>query len=125
TTVQIDTNGLAAPPTTNTPDSGNALKSIDCVSTTQCTAVDGKGNEVTFDPTTGNLTGALTSIDTNGGTGVALSSVSCPSASVCTAVDGIGNEVTFAPTATPAPSLKSIAATTFIAAVSCPSTGST
>jgi hypothetical protein len=65
---------------------------VSCPSSTQCTAVDdqAKGEEVTFDPTTGNQVSAAV-------VGVNMSSLSCPSTSQCVAVTEGGNEVAFDP----------------------------
>jgi hypothetical protein len=64
-----------------------------CASVSQCTAVDGKGQEVTFNPSAaGNPVPIKLSISI-------LLGVACPTASQCTAVDDDGQEVTFNPTA--------------------------
>ena len=49
---------------------------------TQCTAVDNHGNEVTFDPATGNASAAAALRGAQ-----CLASVSCPTATQCTAVE--------------------------------------
>lgn len=63
-----------------------------CPSTSQCTAVDNSGRQVTFDPTSPG-TPRPTTIES----GNQLDSVACPSTSQCAAVDRAGNEVTFDP----------------------------
>jgi hypothetical protein len=82
------------------PATGNGVSSVSCPSTTQCTVVDGSGNETTFDPTTGTTAGAgVTALEGDGlaaGLGV-LTSVACPTTTTCTAVDLTGNEVGFDP----------------------------
>jgi hypothetical protein len=67
------------------------LTAIACPSRVQCTAVDEKGREVTFEPTS-RRSPSMRKIDTAGPT-----SVACPSLVQCTAVDDRGREVTFAP----------------------------
>jgi alpha-galactosidase len=78
----------------------NGVSSVSCPTASQCTVVDGTGNELTFDPSAGTPNAAglapLEGADVPGGLGV-MTSVSCPSASQCTAVDASGNEVTFDP----------------------------
>ncbi len=67
------------------------LSGLACPSTTECIAVDGGGNELTFDPgSPGGLT--PTSIDTYPLTGVA-----CPSSRQCIAPDDHGGAITFDP----------------------------
>ncbi len=69
------------------------LDAVACPASTQCTAVDPSGQEVTFDPTgPGHPTAATIDL-----VGAGLRSVSCPTAAQCTAVDGEGHEVTFDP----------------------------
>ena len=63
---------------------------IACVSVTQCTTVDGKGREVTFDP---SEPGNPVSVKLGGGH---LSGVACPSVSQCTTL-AYSEEVTFNP----------------------------
>jgi hypothetical protein len=70
---------------------GIALNRVACPTTTQCTAVDGRGQEVTFNPQSPqNPTVVVISSHT-------LSGLSCPSSTQCTAVDIAGQEVTFNP----------------------------
>jgi hypothetical protein len=83
-------------------------------STTQCTAVDFGGNEVTFNPSNGNVT-TTHQIDVNG-----LAGVACPLATQCTAVSFNGNETTFNPTSPGSPSPTGIAQS--LSGVACPST---
>ena len=70
-----------------------------CPSTTQCTAVDYEGRQVTFDPTS-PYNATPIAIDT-----AHLEGVACPSMTQCTTVDQSGQQVTFNPTSpiTPAP----------------------
>lgn len=77
-------------------DTNGYMQSVSCPSVTQCTATDGSGGEVTFDPTTGqpNAAGVVTPIDSSSDGN--LLSVSCPSVTQCTAVYAVG-EVTFDP----------------------------
>jgi hypothetical protein len=85
-------------------DSAAGIQGLACPSTSQCTAIDYKGREVTFNPTSPG-TPTPTAVD-NGGEDNTLQTVSpygnlegvaCPSTSQCTAVDAAGREVTFNP----------------------------
>lgn len=68
------------------------LSGVACPSTVQCTAVDARGQELTFDPASPG-TPKPTTID-----GISyLTAVACPSTSQCTAVDDFGYQVTFDP----------------------------
>jgi hypothetical protein len=76
-----------------------ALSAVSCTSTgqpgtSQCTTVDGSGQEVTFDSATGTIISRQT-VDL--GLGLVVSSVSCPSSTQCFAVDNGGNELAFDP----------------------------
>jgi hypothetical protein len=70
-----------------------ALPTVSCPSASQCTTVDGKGQEITFSPSNGAIL-TRSAVDLIG----IVSSVSCPSTSQCSAVDNGGNEITFDPT---------------------------
>jgi hypothetical protein len=70
-------------------DGGNDLTGVSCPSTSQCTAVDNAGQQVTFNPTHPNGA-APTSI---GDGGSVLNAVSCPSTGLCVAVDADGNAI--------------------------------
>ncbi len=86
-----------------------------CPSTSQCTAVDGKGREVTFDPTApSNPVPIRLGI-------YSLLGVACASASQCTAVDDGGREVTFNPAAPGNPVAIGVLAGV-LGAVACPTT---
>lgn len=88
--------------TTSTPVDPNALTGLACVSATQCTAVDGKGDEVTFNPTSPGSPSA-TAVD-----GIAEPSVlACATATQCTEFDSSGDAVTFDPQATLPPAIDS------------------
>ncbi|MDQ6687634.1 MAG: fibronectin type III domain-containing protein [Actinomycetota bacterium] len=104
---------------------GKFASSVSCPSTSQCTAVSTSGNtvnnggdEVTFDPSSGN-------VNTIGvkATGIAsLGSVACPSTSQCTATsDTNGTEVTFDPTSSANASPVTIAGAGSLRGVACPS----
>ena len=105
-------------------DSGGALSAIACPATSQCTAVDAQGREVTFNP---NEPGSptATAVDTGG----RLGSISCPTTSQCTAADvalGSGKEVTFNPGSPGGAVVATVdtssdALAPLLAAVSCPS----
>jgi hypothetical protein len=69
------------------------LQSVSCPSTNQCTALDGAGQIVTFNPTSAGTPRSATIDD------VATTAVACPSTSQCTAVDHWGREITFDPAA--------------------------
>ena len=56
------------------------LFGVACPSATQCTAIDGSGQEVTFDP---SAPGTPTPVTV--GAGESLNAVACPSATQCTA----------------------------------------
>ena len=101
-------------------NAGSKLDAVACPSTGQCTAVDGAGRQVTFDPTSPG-TPTPTTIDT-----YALEGVACPSTSQCTAVDLAKRQVTFDPaspgTPTPATIDGPIDGTNTPRGVACPST---
>ena len=84
-------------------DSGNVLYAVACPAANQCTALDGSGNEVTFEPTS---PGTPTPIPIDSTADHYLSGVGT-SNSQCTAIDNYGNEVTFDPSSpgTPTPTL--------------------
>lgn len=106
-------------------DGGTNLLGIACPATSQCTAVDFKGQALTFDPAAPAGTTRST-VDSFGGT----RSVSCPSRTQCTAIDARdgqpGREVTFNPlapgTPTPVTVDPSAGFRGFLEGVACPST---
>jgi hypothetical protein len=73
---------------------GVPLNRVACSSLTQCTAVDGVGHAVTFNPESPHGVTTAT-IGTH-----SLSGIACPSSTQCTAVDISGNETTFDPQST-------------------------
>lgn len=76
--------------------SGRFGPSLSCPAASQCITVDGAGNEMTFDPTSGAVNAAR--IEPRTAAHQYLGGVSCPPpGSQCTAVDGSGSEVTFDP----------------------------
>ena len=81
-------------PSTVTVDPGLSLNSVACPSSTQCTGVDGGGQEVTFNPISPGIPSPATVDGTN-----TLNGVACPSTTQCTAVDSTGQAVTFNPAA--------------------------
>jgi hypothetical protein len=100
---------------------GLSLNGVACPSGNQCTAVDGSGQEVTFDP---SAPGTARSVIIDAG--VWLSGVACPSSVQCTAVDGRGQEVTFNPSVDPAapggaPTRRTIDGDHYLVGVACPS----
>jgi hypothetical protein len=70
---------------------GVPINRVACASLTQCTAVDGVGHAVTFNPESPHGVTTAT-IGTH-----SLSGIACPSSAQCTAVDVSGNETTFDP----------------------------
>ena len=84
-----------------------------CPSTSQCTAVDSLGQQVTFDPAAPG-TPTPTTIDSGGYD--ALNGVACPSTSQCTAVDSDGKQVTFDPAAPGTPTPTTIDSTNILPA---------
>ena len=99
---------------------GQGLTSIACPSGTQCTAGDGAGAVVTFDPVSPD-TPAPTTIDSSG---VTINAIACPSSTQCTAIDTSGRELTFNPHSpgTPTPVTINTGATTYARSIACPST---
>jgi hypothetical protein len=101
-------------------DSAGALDAVSCPTTTQCTAVDLSGNEVTFNPTAQG-TPTQAAIDT----GYQLDAIACPSVSQCTAVGdtstGSTQEVTFNPASPSAPAPITVAGMLSAVGVACPS----
>ena len=99
---------------------GNVIEAVACPSASQCTAVDGSGQEVTFDP---GSPGASTPVEIDPGSDPespnSLAGVACPSAAQCTAVDQEGDEVTFDPSDPENAAVVSIASG--LSAVACPS----
>ena len=83
----------SAPRPVDQQEAGIALNRVACPSSTQCTSVDGQGQEVTFNPQAPQAP-TIVSLSAHG-----LSDVACPSTSQCTAVDITGAEVTFNPQA--------------------------
>ena len=78
----------------NETPSGQALIAVACPSTTQCTAIDIVGQQVTFNPTApGTPTPTTIDLDRT------LTAIACPSTTQCTAVAGGGRQLTFDPTA--------------------------
>ncbi|MEA2465247.1 MAG: alpha-galactosidase [Acidobacteriota bacterium] len=94
---------------------GFRLFDVACPTTTQCTAVDGQGRQVTFNPT---APGNPTPTTVNGSEFASV--IACPSATQCTAVATNGDEVTFDPTAPGTPTPVNIGNGLF--AIACPST---
>jgi hypothetical protein len=103
--------------------SAASLAGVSCPSSSQCTAVDSRGGEVTFAPGSGDAPGSGTApivYLVDGGQG--LSDVACPSAQQCTAVGDEGIEVTFDPTSiTPNDTYYDIDAGRNLSRVACPS----
>ncbi len=73
--------------------SGPTWKAVACPSSAQCTAADGQGQIITFDPGPGATPPAALVIDP----GQSLSGIACPSTTQCTGVDARGGIVTFNP----------------------------
>jgi hypothetical protein len=108
-------------PVTLDNDGGSAqLSSVSCPTSTQCTALDGIGQETTFNPQApGGF--AVHQVDA----GVALQSIACPVSTECVAIDGalqgshVGNEVMFNPDSPGSPTPHSIDASPLVG-LACP-----
>jgi len=98
-------------------DSYGSLTGVACPSTSQCTAVDDLGQEVTFDPVAPGSPSSVT-IDS----GASIAAVTCPSATECTAVDNLGQEVTFSPAAPAGATPDQIPGADSLTSISCSST---
>jgi hypothetical protein len=115
--VTFNPNSSSSPtPTVLVTGVGYALDAEACSSTSECTAVDNAGQEVTFNPTAPG-TPTPTTIDA----GTAMLAVACPSTSQCTAVDSGSHWVTFNPNAAGHPTA-TVIPNIFPTAVACPST---
>jgi hypothetical protein len=106
----------SAPSAVDPQAAGVALNRSACPSATQCTAVDGRGEAVTFNPQSphGVTTAIVSSHD--------LSGIACPSTSQCTVVDVNGEETTFDPHATAAGAPVVIDPNGIPLGIACPST---
>lgn len=107
-------------PALTTIDPGNLIEGVACPSPSQCTAVDGAGNTLTFDPASPS---AATSVVIDGD---GLNAVACPSTTECTAVDVGGREVTFDPAAPGSPTpvtIDTMPDASGFASIACPATG--
>ena len=82
-----------SPPIPIDQDFGHPILGVACPSSSQCTAVDNDGAEVTFNP---GSPGSPVLVAIDGGDPT-LNAIACPSSTQCTAVDSFGNEVTFNP----------------------------
>jgi hypothetical protein len=99
-------------------DGGPPLEGIACPSSTQCTAVDNFGREITFNPTSSTAPLPVTIDDGN-----SLGAVACPTTSQCTAVDSDGFELTFDPASPLSPAPTPVAlGSGGMTAIACPST---
>jgi hypothetical protein len=95
---------------------GDGEDGISCPTATQCTAVDNRGDVVTFNPL-GSASVNGTKIDK----GNRLSAIACPTATQCTAIDATGQELTFKPVAPGTPALTPLDSGAALAALACPS----
>jgi hypothetical protein len=93
---------------------GTALGGVSCPTTDQCTAIDGHGREITFNPQ--SPTGATGSAVAS----TALTAIACPAATQCTAVDSEGQQVTFDPQSPGEPAPTTIDAGGVLLSVACP-----
>jgi hypothetical protein len=93
-------------------DARHSLVAVACPSSAQCSAVDDRGAEVTFDPVASGAPVAH-AIDQ-----FAAVAVACPTTTQCTAVDASGGEVTFNPLA-PSQASALVVDQVPLAAVSC------
>jgi alpha-galactosidase len=84
---------------------------VACPSASRCTAVDGSGNEVTFNPSNGELIGGVTVLVATGvDVGNGMTGMACASMTQCTAVDYEGHQATFDPASPGSPIVTEIAA---------------
>jgi hypothetical protein len=95
----------------------SSLQGLACASTTQCTAVNENGEEVTFNPSAP----APSSIGQPDGNAPDVQAVACPSADQCTLVDWNGHEVTFNPIAETSTPRFRLAEGVSLWAIACPS----
>jgi len=95
---------------------GTPLDGVSCPTTDQCTAVDGRGREVTFNPQ--SPAGAAASVVASS----ALTAIACPAATQCTTVDIQGQQVTFDPQSPGDPTPTSVDSSGKLLSVACPST---
>jgi len=93
------------------------LSGVACPSTSQCTAIDTHGREVTFDPTSSG-TPTVTTVDA----GQPLHGVACPSSNQCTVVDQSGGQVTFDPPSPGTPTRMTLEQGEYLNDVACPTT---
>jgi hypothetical protein len=93
------------------------LPTVSCPSTSQCTTVDGKGEQLTFNPSSGAIL-TRSAIDVGS---IPVLALSCPSTAQCSAVDNGGSEITFDPAtgAGNAAGRKSLDPTNHLTGVSC------
>lgn len=94
----------------------NGMGSPTCPVVSQCTAIDERGGEVTFDPSSPAEWSSYV-IDRGG----QLAAVDCPSIVQCTAVDNQGREVTFDPRSAGATTSAAIDARQSLYGIACPS----
>jgi hypothetical protein len=96
-------------------DGGARVDGLACPAARQCTAVDSRGRELTFDPRRprGRVMHAESA--------TRLTGLACPTATQCTALDGHGNEVTFEPWTGAAITTRRIDGRGSPAGVACPS----
>jgi len=90
---------------------------VACARTSQCTAVDETGGEVTFDPRT---SGVVTAAAIDSGT-QAVYALACPTSTQCTAVDLNGRAATFNPRHPTAHHRTRLSRNQSLVAVACPS----
>ena len=99
-------------------DQGHFFRDVSCPTTTQCTAIDDGGNQVTFKPGDGSVITGPTHIDT----ALTTTGSSCPATNQCTAIDIAGHEITFDPTSGKAKAPVDIDSGQVLEVVSCLST---
>jgi hypothetical protein len=97
-------------------DPRNGLDAVACPSSTQCTAIDLLGGQVTFDPTA-----PVSPVPTAIETGAWTLGLACPSVTQCTAVDNTGRAVTFDPMAPGSAIATEIAEGSWLWGIACPS----
>lgn len=80
---------------------GSPMLALSCPLANQCTALDGLGNEVTFNP---NAPGTPTPVPL----GSPVAALACPTVTQCSAVGSSGEEVTFDPQAPGSPAAQPV-----------------
>src|SRR5205085_5079888 len=94
---------------------GVAFNFLACPSTSQCTLINGAGEEITFNPIAPGAPTPVGLHDTVAG----IQAFACASTTECTAVDDLGAEITFNPQAPGTPKRVVVAGTLPLQAIAC------